>query len=346
MTKSKVAVCDADDVYRSRFVTYLMEHRREELELHEFSQPAMVFQNLESGFELLILGKGFELLEEEAKEKQIPTLLLTEEPPAKEHEDETEEAAVVRVFKYQSMEVIWHEIYALAGSRMGQSVSVCAQGKTLEVIGVYSPAKHEMQLAFSLAFAALLAKERKVLYINLMENCPLQRFLTLPENGDMGDLMIRIRRKRLSIEEFKRAVYRSGEIYCLPPFLNPEDLHEISQPDIEAVLTFLKEKTDFDVVFWDFGQGIKQFAEVLKMCSSIYCPTKNGYYYDCLKEQFMRYLTMAGADGISEYLSFLDLPFVAKAIHGGGSILEQLLWSEFGDYVRAYVTGGTSKDEW
>lgn len=75
---------------------------------------------------------------------------MTEEPPAKEHEDETEEAAVVRVFKYQSMEVIWHEIYALAGSRMGQSVSVCAQGKTLEVIGVYSPAKHEMQLAFSL----------------------------------------------------------------------------------------------------------------------------------------------------------------------------------------------------
>ncbi len=349
MTKYKVAVCDADDAYRSRFVTYLMEHRREELELHEFSQAEGLSGDLESGFELLVLGEGFEALEEEAREKKIPTLLLTEEPvvhvEASAPANAFAFAGGIRVFKYQSMEVIWHEMYALAGGE-GQPGRACVSGKNLEVIGIYSPIKHEMQFAFSLVFAASIAKERKVLYINLMENTPVQRFLELPENGDMGDLMIRIRKKRLSPEGFKRAVYCSGEISCLPPFLNPEDLYEVSLQDFEEMLAFLREETDYDAVILDFGQGTRQFAEVLGMCSSIYCPMRNGYYYDCLKEQFVRYLTMAGADGLLEHLNFVDLPFSAKALHAGGNLSEQLVWSEFGDYVRAYMTGGKLEHEW
>lgn len=341
MTKHKVAVCDADDVYRSRFVTYLMEHRREELELHEFSQAEALSGNLESGFELLVLGEGFETLQEEAWERKIPTLLLTEEPLAEASATANAEAFAggMRVFKYQSMEVIWHEMYALAGGG-GQPGRVCVSGKNLEVIGIYSPVKHEMQFAFSTVFAAYIAKERKVLYINLMENMPVQRFLELPEDGDMGDLMIHIRKKRLSPEAFNRAVYCSGEISCLPPFLNPEDLYEVSLQDFEEILTFLREKTDYDMVILDFGQGTRQFAEVLGMCSSVYCPMKNGYYYDCLKEQFVKYLTIAEADGLLEHLNFVELPFSAKALHAGGNLPEQLVWSEFGDYVRAYMTGG------
>mgnify|MGYP001049518654 CR=1 FL=1 len=32
-------------------------------------------------------------------------------------------------------------------------------------------------------------------------------------------------------------------------------------------------------------------------------------------------------------------PFTAKGIRGGGNMLEQLVWSEFGDYIRDYLAG-------
>ena len=44
-------------------------------------------------------------------------------------------------------------------------------------------------------------------------------------------------------------------------------------------------------------------------------------------------------DGMSERLQFVNLPFTAKGIRGGGNMLEQLVWSEFGDYIRDYLAG-------
>jgi hypothetical protein len=42
---------------------------------------------------------------------------------------------------------------------------------------------------------------------------------------------------------------------------------------------------------------------------------------------------------MSERLQFVNLPFTAKGIRGGGNMLEQLVWSEFGDYIRDYLAG-------
>ena len=44
-------------------------------------------------------------------------------------------------------------------------------------------------------------------------------------------------------------------------------------------------------------------------------------------------------DGMYERLQFVNLPFTAKGIRGGGNMLEQLVWSEFGDYIRDYLAG-------
>ena len=88
--------------------------------------------------------------------------------------------------------------------------------------------------------------------------------------------------------------------------------------DYRKLLAHLEENTKFDTVVFDFGAGIPSIAAFLEECSSIYCPVKEGYFYECQKAEF---------------------PFTAKGIRGGGNMLEQLVWSEFGDYIRDYLAG-------
>ena len=90
---------------------------------------------------------------------------------------------------------------------------------------------------------------------------------------------------------------------------------------------------------FDFGTGIPSIAAFLEECSSIYCPVKEGYFYECQKTEFVHYLEQVKPDGMSERLQFVNLPFTAKGIRGGGNMLEQLVWSEFGDYIRDYLAG-------
>lgn len=109
--------------------------------------------------------------------------------------------------------------------------------------------------------------------------------------------------------------------------------------DYRKLLAHLEENTKFDTVVFDFGTGIPSIAAFLEECSSIYCPVKEGYFYECQKAEFVHYLEQVKPDGMSERLQFVNLPFTAKGIRGGGNMLEQLVWSEFGDYIRDYLAG-------
>ena len=52
----------------------------------------------------------------------------------------------------------------------------------MEVIGVYSPICHEMQMPFSMVLAQKLSTEKKVLYVNLMEHSGMLEPLMFREN--------------------------------------------------------------------------------------------------------------------------------------------------------------------
>jgi hypothetical protein len=67
---------------------------------------------------------------------------------------------------------------------------------------------------------------------------------------------------------------------------------------------------------------------------------KAGYFYECRQGQFVNYISQVLGTELEQKLHFVNLPFTAKGICGGGSTFERLLWSEFGDYVRAYKIGG------
>ena len=79
---------------------------------------------------------------------------------------------------------------------------------------------------------------------------------------------------------------------------------------------------------------------MLETCSSIYCLIKNGFFYERRMEAFLEYLQRGQRQELCGRIQSIMLPFSAKQIRGGGDVRRQLLWSEFGDYVRQKLHGG------
>lgn len=265
--------------------------------------------------------------------KEYQPLGAETDPPAR--------ARSADMFRYQPIETILHEVQVLAGVREKKSLGVAAG---VEIIGVYSPICHEMQMPFSMVLARMLSEKRKVLYVNLMEHSGFLELFGLTGEYDLGDVVLAIRRKRFSEDMFLKGVYETEGVHYIPPFDNPEDLREFSAADYQAFLAFVEEQTDYEVLVLDFGAGMREFASVLETCTSIYCPMKRGYFYECQMRHFLRYLTREQDEGMKERLHVVQLPFSARRIRTGMDVCRQLLWSEFGDYVREYLTGGVHEN--
>lgn len=345
MGKISVAVCDTEDGYRERFVTYLVEHKSGEYAVYAFSAVAHFLDALKKQvFDVVIFGQGFEEAKNQVCVQQIPVVLLKDTVPERLSEDgayQVEGACKsVSVFRYQPMEVILHEVQVLAGSSKTENEPAIRRLSRLEVIGVYSPIGHEMQMPFAVVLTEMLAEKRKVLYINWMRYSGFMELFGLPGQYDVGDIILRLRNKRLHAETFLKCIYESNRMYYIPPFHNPENLDDVSFGDYLALLGFLEDNTDFEAVVFDFGDGIERFSEVLLTCTSIYCPMKTGFFYECRLNQFLDYLEKCGTKETREQLHMINLPFSAKQIRGGSDVRKQLLWSEFGDYVRSYFMGG------
>lgn len=345
MNKTEVAVCDANDVYRERFVAYLIEHRLGEFAVHAFSTPESFLEWIEEQRpDVAILGEGFATTKDMVKKWGIPLLLLEESEVGQVSEEEGyyvgQQTPCASVFRYQPMDVILHEMWVLTGARGREAPSSVVTSGNLEVIGVYSPMRHEMQMPFSVVLAEALSEKRRVVYVSFMAHSGFCELFGLSGGYDLGDIFIRLRNRGLSQETFRRSVYEMEGIYCILPFGNPEDLRQISVLDCKGLLDFLEEQTDFETAVLDFGVGIEGFGEILGYCDIVYCLTKSGFYYDCQLRDFTDYLNCQSTGQIGDHLHVIALPFSGKQIHGGGDVLRQLLWSEFGDYVRKCVTGG------
>ena len=204
-----------------------------------FSMPEKLLEALEEEKpDLAICGTGFEEMAERLAGYDIPVLVLQETMADAVAEPVTYGSVPEScrgICRYQSMEVILHEVQVMtlagAGSRRMENI-----GTGMEVIGVYSPICHEMQMPFSMVLAQKLSTEKKVLYVNLMEHSGMLELLGAPGECDLGEVILALRRQRLTVETLGRGIHETEWLHYVEPFDNPEDLGEMTAGDLQELL--------------------------------------------------------------------------------------------------------------
>ena len=337
MAKIKAAIYDKDKEYRERFVDYLMQYKAEEMELSVFSEETYFLNALHvDNYHLVILGCGYEELLFQIKSIGIPILILTEYMQDYVRESlDLEDKQIFYTTKYQSMDVITKRMLLMTEGMRVHKMPVTGSHK-LEIIGVFSPIKHELQMMFSLLYAGNLGKEEKVLYINLMEFSGFSELFG-EQDYDLSDVIMLIRNDGYISKDIHTYIYEMDHFSYICPFTNPENVKEVKESDIKKLLELIAEYTDYRTIILDIGTGITDYGKLLLNCNKIYSLEKRGYLFEIQIIQFYAYLEKLGDSSLLERIESIEIPYQSKIVFGGGNLLERLNWSELGDFVRSKI---------
>lgn len=321
-----IGVSDAD--YCERLTRYLVAERKEHTEVRVFSDPACFREELKTTkFHAALLEEAF-LKPEDSANKETRFILMNDgQLPEAWRELPT-------IYAYQSADNLLREMYALTAD-LGPEIGIFTGGK--ELIGVYSPHGHDLQIPFSLGLSEILAEKKKTLYLNFMDCAGFEEQFETLYPMDLGDLLYFVRGdgKRF-YSKLSAMTYRFGNVDFLPPVNNPELIHEATRDDYERLLTLLCEKTDYEAIVMDFGSMLPGFGELLKRCDRIYCPVADGAMNGYRLKHFERYLSMDGGE-LSDRVRYLTLSEREKAEGSLETMKEQLFWGEFGEALKRQI---------
>ena len=246
-----------------------------------------------------------------------------------------EDTQIFYTTKYQSMDVITKRMQLMTEGMWIHKIPVI-RSRELEVIGIFSPVKHELQMMFSMLYAQNAGKEEKVLYINLMEFSGFSELFG-ERDYDLSDVMMFVRNESYTLEDIHTYIYDMENFSCIWPFTNPENVKEVKGSDVKKLLEWITEYTDYQTIILDIGMGITDYGELLLNCNKIYSLEKRGYLFEVQIIQFYSYLEKLGDISFLERIESVEIPCQSKMVFGGGNLLERLNWSELGDFVRSKI---------
>ena len=176
-----MAVCDWESRFVKNFLDYYMIKSSDVMDIKVFTEVAgLIAYGKDRKIDVLLISDSYmgDDVEELGAEKII---LLSEGGVSKKYAD------YPIIYKYQSSERIISQIMNIYADCVHEDTSYCYPGRSLRIIGVYSPDRRTGKTSMALALGQLLAKDKKVLYLNMEEYSGLGRVLEGSYKGDLLD---------------------------------------------------------------------------------------------------------------------------------------------------------------
>ncbi len=330
MKKQIFAVCDLEGAYAYQLMESIYEKQGTSFEVQAFtSVKSLVAFAEEKHIELLLISASA-MCDALLKLSIGKIMILSEGEKIKELSE------YPCIYKYQASDQLIAEVmdhYAADAVPAPEALFK----RRVEVVGVYSPVGRTLKTSFALTYGQLLARERKVLYLNMEEYAGFEGLFGEEYQADLTDLFYFSRLGNGNL------IYRLGSLVChvgnldyIPPAFCSEELRDIRIEEWENLLQNLADYSAYDVLLLDIGGAVSGLLDILKLCGRIYMPVRE----DCLSiaklEQFEKILQQRNSGELLEKIHKLKLPF-HSSFGGKKDYVEQLVWGELGDYVRKLI---------
>ena len=122
----------------------------------------------------------------------------------------------------------------------------------------------------------------------------------------------------------------------IPPAHSPEDLRNVKAAEWHELLSALIEKSSYEVIILDIGDGLGMLRDFLSECDVIYMPTKENTFARAKIQAFDEWLELWDSAAVKSrirrlVLSPADLP-VSRDRY-----VEQLVWTQLGETARELI---------
>lgn len=329
MKKQIFAVCDPEAEYARNFMDYLNRKKNLPFEVQAFtgSESLLAFAK-ENRIELLLIAP--EAMCREIRDLDVgKIIILTEgvQPP--------ELSLYAGVYKYQSSAQVVREVMACYGEEKAVlTVQSPVLKKTTEILGIYSPIGRCLKTSFAFTIGQLIAKERPVLYLNLEEYSGFEELFGRSFSGTLSDLLYFVRQGEQNLTvRINSMVQTVGQLDFIPPVQSPLDIRGTPWQDWVSLIQEIVMHSSYEVLILDIGNGIDEVFQLLELCKRIYMPVRSDRISCCKLTQFENLLRVLDHHQVLTKMVRMKLP-LHNDISGTGNYVEQLLWSQLGDYIR------------
>lgn len=332
MKKNIFAVCDLEVDYAYNFIGYLNQKKNIPFEIQAFtSRESLMEYGKKNYIELLLISD--KAMCREIKEMDIGKIVILSEGV---HLPELDQYP--SVYKYQSSSDVIREVMACYGE---EKVVLPAQfpvlKKTTEILGVYSPLGRCLQTSFALTLGQILAKEKATLYLNLEEYSGLEELLGKGFAYNLSDLLYYVRQDNQNLSlKMNGMIQTINNLDYIPPVKAPADIRGTSWEDWEKLLKEITMHSSYEVVVLDIGNGIDETFQLLDQCKKIYMPVLGDVMSTCKIAQFENLLRIWDYPQVLRKIVKVKPPYHAGTA-SQENYIDQLVWSELGDYVRTVL---------
>lgn len=330
--KKIFAVYDVDPFYADRFAEVMNQKENIPFTVMAFtSLERLRAYARENQIEILLISS--QVGTEEIKDLGIKKVLFLTEGEGRETDD-----GYPSVYKYQSSAGILREVIACYSERTEESY-YGTSGTAARIMGVYSPIGRCLKTSLALAMGQLMASEQRVLYVTLEDYSGLSFMTGEDYKSDLSDVLYYFSQGNFNKLRLSSIVHSIGNMDYIPPVRYPEDLSHISSNEMADLIRKLADEGGYDVLILDIGDYGHQAAPLLAVCQIVYMPVKEDGISTAKLEEFEQYLERTGNKELTEKIRRVKLPY-HRNFGRKENYLEQLLWSELGDYVRQLLRGG------
>lgn len=329
--KQKVfAVCDLEAAYAYNFMDYVNQKKKTTFEVKAFTSPETL-ATFARDHEIEIL-----LISSRAMCEMVRALSIGQIFILSEGEIVKDLASYPMIYKYQSSHNVVKEVmdyYAKsASSSAGQVLK-----KEVKMIGIYSPVRRTLKTSFALTLGQILAKDKRVLYINLEEFSGFEGLLGKEFQADLSDLLYFLRQKETNLLPRLSAVVQHIEnLDYIPPASVYKDIRTVTCEEWKLFFLEIMRCSLYEVLIIDFGDSVDELCDLLHECEVVYMPIRDDPVSAAKIRQFEKTAVAWIGEELLSKIKKQKLPF-HNNFGSKDFYVNQLVWSELGDYVRELI---------
>lgn len=326
--KNIFAVCDLEVEYAYNFMEYLNQRRNLPFEVQAFTSAEILCEYARNQpIEILLISD--KAMCEEVRHLQVGKLLILTEGV---HNPELDQYPTI--YKYQSSDQVVREVMNCYGAQQSLAEYVPISKRNTRIIGIYSPVGRTQKTSFALTLGQILAREQAVLYLNLESYSGFEQLLGETYERNLSDLLYYVRQENANIIHRLGGMVQSLQnLDYVPPALSPMDIQATEASQWINLFREIMGNSTYEVLILDLGDGVSDLYQILDICHRIYMPVRSDAVSVAKLTQFENLLRIWDCQSILDKIQRIKLPYHSTSRSGKGYI-EDLVWSELGDYVR------------
>lgn len=318
-----LAVCDSEIAYAYQMVNYLTSKKNFPFQVQLFTSNLTLTEYAihHPIAVLLISQKDFS---KELKELSIEHVIILRES------FEPDASDIKTIYKYQSTEAIIGELLEWVMEK-GTLRRVATDGKSMKLIGIYSPVGRCLKTSFAFVLGQMLSKKHKVLYMNMESYSGLGNLLQKEFKIDMSELVYYLQNtKEKFIYHMGSMTQRAGELDILPPFHSFLDFISVSKEEWMELFREMERGTDYEYLILDLSDAIQGLYDILRVCDVVYTLGRDDGFSMAKIKQYEEILKKSNYEDVWRKTKCYTIPEIKNLPSG----LMKLTYTELAEYVK------------